>query len=91
MYLVTYQCDTPLNKNVSDASPGDYSYTAAVFHSVLGSPDGHPVDDTCPHDALATPGHIDPNPDGKIVHKGCGAKKPDKTFWDPILTSVVGK
>jgi hypothetical protein len=29
--------------------------------------------------------------DGKIVDKGCGAKKPDKTFGNSILTNAVAK
>jgi hypothetical protein len=62
-----------------------------VFRSVLGDPDSHPEDDSCPHNALATPGHRDPNPDNTIVDKGCGAKKPDGTFGKPVLTNITAK
>src|SRR5262249_42371960 len=82
-YLVTYQCNTPAALT-SDPTPGDYSYTATVFRSVLGAADSHPEDDSCPHNALATPRHKDPNPNGRIVDKGCGARKPDHTLGNPI-------
>jgi sugar lactone lactonase YvrE len=90
-YLVTYQCNNPAVKLSSDPTPGDYSHTATVFRSVLGDPDSHPEDDSCPHNALATPGHRDPNPDNTIVDKGCGAKKPDGTFGKPVLTNITAK
>ena len=57
--------------NSSDATPGDYSYTATVHHEAVdGKPDTHPDDDVCPRSAL----RIDPNPDGTINDKGCVAK-----------------
>jgi sugar lactone lactonase YvrE len=90
-YLVTYQCNSPARKTSVDLTPGDYDYTATVFRSVLGDPDSHPADDSCPHDALATTGHKDPHPDGKIVDKGCGTRKPDKTLGNPIATNVTLK
>jgi hypothetical protein len=34
---------------------------------------------------------IDPFPDGTILDKGCGTRRPDKTFGDPVLTDVVDK
>jgi len=90
-YLVTYNCNNPAAKLSSDPTPGDYSHTATVFRSELGDPDSHPVDDSCPHDALATTGHKDQHPDGTIVDKGCGAKKPGGTFGNPVLTNIIAK
>lgn len=68
----------------------DYSFVATIKHSMLPGavPDDHPVDDVCPRDALATPGHIDPNPDSSIVDLGCGKKKPNGTFGLPVKTDV---
>jgi hypothetical protein len=67
----------------------DYKYIATVNHSALdGKTDSHPEDDTCPHDALATPGHRDPNPDGTIVDRGCGRRKPGG-FGADVKTDVV--
>ena len=86
---MTYSCPAARPKNPTDSTPGDYRHVATVFHGELGAPDSHGTDDTCPRDAL--PGRVDPNPDGTIKDKGCGAKKPDDTFGNPILTDVVAK
>jgi hypothetical protein len=32
---------------------------------------------------------VDPNPDGTVRDKGCGAKKPDSTLGNPVLTDVT--
>jgi hypothetical protein len=45
------------------------------------------VDDVCPRSA----GGADAYPDGKLVDKGCGAKKRDKTLGDPIVVDVLVK
>lgn len=68
----------------------DYRYVATVSLPALpgGEADDHPVDDVCPRNALATPGHRDPYPDGSIVDKGCGARKPDGTFGADVKTDV---
>jgi sugar lactone lactonase YvrE len=87
-YLVTYECDNPAVKMSTDTTPGDYSHTATVFRSLLGDADSHGEDDGCPRFALDTFGHRDPNPDGTIVDKGCGARQPDGTFGKPILTNI---
>jgi hypothetical protein len=81
-FLVTYRCSAPLPK--SQSGEGDYSHSARVSHSVLGAPDQHTPDDTCPHDALGT----DPNPDGKLKDNGCGTKQSNGTFIAPV-TNVV--
>ncbi len=65
-----------------------FRYVATVHHEAIdGQPDSHPVDDTCPRDAL--PGGVDPYPDGKIQDNGCGGKKPDGTRGAPVITDVV--
>ena len=86
-YLVTYNCTAAKPQDKVDSTPGDYSHVASVHHDVLGGIDVHTADDTCPR-SVTPPFEIDPNPDGKIKDKGCGAKKADKTFGDPILTDV---
>lgn len=88
-FRVTYSCLAAKPKKLSDSTPGDYRHVATVFHSELGAPDDHPADDTCPRDAL--PSGIDPFPDGTIRDKGCGAREPDATFGNPVLTDVVAK
>ncbi len=49
----------------------DYRYVATISHFALTSiADTHTNDDVCPR----LPQGIDPNPDGKLVDKGCGNK-----------------
>jgi hypothetical protein len=74
-------------------NPGheDYRLIATVDHSALdGQADTDPVDDVCPH-SVTPPFRPDPNPDGKLKDKGCGAKKSDKTFGADVLIDVVDK
>ena len=68
----------------------DYRVTARVELSALGGVDGHAQDDVCPR-RVAPPGVVDPNPDGKILDKGCGARLADGTFGGPVLLDVVLK
>lgn len=68
----------------------DFRLAARVDHTALGSPDDHPADDVCPRRVTA-PGEVDPNPDGRILDKGCGGKLPDRTFGGPVLVDVVVK
>jgi len=68
----------------------DYRVTARVDLSALGGVDGHAQDDVCPR-RVAPPGVVDPNPDGKILDKGCGARLADGTFGGPVLLDVVLK
>jgi hypothetical protein len=68
-------------------SATDYVVDAAVDHSALdGLPDSHPADDVCPRGAL--PGGVDPNPDGSVKDKGCGAKLPDGTLGADVVIDV---
>jgi hypothetical protein len=67
----------------------DYQYLAQLHHEALdGKPDSHPVDDVCPR-SVAPPFEIDPNPDGSIVDRGCGALNPDGTRGGDVTTDVV--
>ena len=61
---------------VSSASSG----TAAPPYSALVS-----------RRTVTPPGEIDPLPNGKILDKGCGVKKPDKTLGLPNLVDVFVK
>jgi len=90
-YLVTYDCTNAQPKTLGDATPGDYSHTATVHHDVLdGDADTHTDDDVCPR-SVTPPFEVDPNPNGTIKDKGCGAKKTDKTFGAAVTTDVVVK
>ncbi|HKA29469.1 MAG TPA: hypothetical protein VKH82_08845, partial [Candidatus Binatia bacterium] len=78
------------NDPVKGAGHEDYSFTARVDHTAIGGGDAHVLDDVCPRSVPAG-GLTDPFPDGKLVDKGCGTKKPDKTFGAPVLTDVSSK
>jgi hypothetical protein len=86
-YLVTYECSAPVPNSTS--ATGDYSHTATVHHDELdGNDDIHAEDDVCPHSRPA--GGRDPNPPPNgTADNGCGAKKPDGTRGDPVVTNVV--
>lgn len=68
----------------------DFRLSARVDATALGGGDGHPDDDVCPRQ-VTPPGVADPNPDGKILDKGCGAKRSDRTFGDPVELDVQRK
>jgi hypothetical protein len=60
-----------------------------VHHDFLdGTGDTHTDDDMCPR-SVTPPFEIDPNPNGTIKDRGCGARKPDKTLGNPVVTDVV--
>jgi hypothetical protein len=84
---VTMACANDAAKGVGHE---DYALSAAVDHTALGSGDAHPADDVCPR-TVSPPGVVDAFPNGKIVDKGCGAKKPDKTLGAPVLIDVQNK
>jgi hypothetical protein len=84
LFDVSIACANDVAKG---AGHEDYSWSASVSHSALGSGDAHPADDVCPR-TVNPPGQVDALPNGKIVDKGCGAKKPDKTFGAPVQTDV---
>jgi len=88
---VTFTCANDPKKSVKkDPGHEDYRISALVVAREIGSGDVHPDDDGCPRQ-VPPPGVVDAYPDGKIVDKGCGTKKADKTFGDPVLVDVVVK
>jgi hypothetical protein len=81
----------PLKTTKSNPGHEDYRLIATVDHSALdGQADADPIDDICPH-SVEPPFRIDPNPDGTLKDKGCGAKKSDGTFGADVLIDVVDK
>lgn len=77
----------------NDAAKGaghtDFWLSAHVDHAALGGSDAHPADDDCPR-TVTPPGVLDPFPAKPVLDKGCGEKKPDKTFGGAVLVDVVG-
>jgi hypothetical protein len=88
-FLVTFNCPGAIPKKSADTTPGDYSFSATVFHDVLdGSADIHNEDDTCPRGAL--PGLLDPLPPPKgTSDKGCGGKASGGTAGAPVTTNIT--
>lgn len=84
---VTLDC---ANDAAKGAGHEDYAVSARVDHGPLGSGDAHPADDACPR-SVPPGGIVDAFPNGKIVDKGCGTKKPDKTIGGPITIDVESK
>jgi hypothetical protein len=87
-YLVSYHCAEPVTPE-GDATPGDYSHLATVHHEVLGVLDANQENDACPR-SVNPPFKREPLPDGKVMDKGCGIKKTNKTFGDLVTTNVIG-
>jgi hypothetical protein len=89
-YNVPFDCvNDPLRTTPRGGNHNDYRYTALVNHAALdGEADTHTSDDACPR-SVAPPYEIDPNPDGTIKDKGCGALKKDRTYGDDIVTDIV--
>lgn len=82
--------DAPLDcANDPAKGAADFSVSARVDHTPLGGADAHPEDDVCPR-SVTPPGNVDPYPAKPLLDKGCGEKKPDKTFGAPVLVDVVG-
>src|SRR4030095_6052369 len=85
LFDVTFDCaNDPLPSG--DGTHSDFLYVASAHREVIdGEADVHPEDDVCPR-SVPPPFVVDPYPDQKIKDKGCGKKKPDKTFGAPVLT-----
>lgn len=84
---VTFDCAVNPAKGFGQE---DFRYTAQVHHESLDggvTPDTHPECDVCPRPPLE--GFFDPNPNGRIRDKGCGAPIGDGTFGNDVLTDVV--
>jgi len=86
LFDVTFDC---ANDAAKGAGHTDFSVSAHVDHAVLGGSDAHPADDVCPR-SVTPPGALDPYPAKPVLDKGCGEKKPDKTFGAAVLLDVVG-
>ncbi len=81
----TFDC---ANDPAKGAGHEDFTVSAHVDTTALGEIDSHAADDDCPRQ-VTPPGAIDPFPDGKLLDKGCGAKKRDKTFGAPVTIDVT--
>jgi hypothetical protein len=81
---VTFDCAVNPAKGPGQ---GDFSYVATVNHALIdGAVDTHPECDVCPRPPLE--GGVDPNPNGRIRDKGCGAPRGDGTFGNDVITDV---
>jgi hypothetical protein len=85
LFDATFDC---ANDAAKGAGHEDFDVSAHVSAAALDVVDAHAADDDCPRQ-VAPPGVLDPFPDGKLLDKGCGRKKPDKTFGAPVTIDVV--
>ena len=89
-FLVTFGDCVPdrLRTTRQDPEHEDYRYSATLSRVAIdGMPDMDPTDDNCPR-TIAPPFRIDPNPNGRRRDRGCGRRKPDRTFGADILTDI---
>jgi hypothetical protein len=86
LFDATFACANDAEKG---AGHTDFSLSAHVDHTALGGADAHPADDDCPR-SVTPPGVVDPYPAKPVLDKGCGEKKPDKTFGGAVLVDVAG-
>ena len=87
LFDATFDC---ANDAATGDGPEDFTVSARVDADALGEIAAPAADDDCPRQ-VAPPGVHDPFPDGKLVDKGCGAKKDDKTLGDPVTIDVIDK
>jgi hypothetical protein len=83
-FEVTFGCAVNSAKG-----PGqeDFRYVARVNHAAIDDvADTHPECDVCPR--LPLEGGVDPNPNGRIKDKGCGAPLGNGMFGNDVLTDV---
>ncbi|HWN94117.1 MAG TPA: HYR domain-containing protein [Methylomirabilota bacterium] len=81
-YDVTFECAVNPGKGTGQE---DFRYVAIVNHAAFdGVPDTHPECDVCPR----LPQGVDPNPNGRIKDKGCGAPIGNGLFGNEVLTDV---
>jgi hypothetical protein len=91
VFAVTFGCaNDPAKNKGGETGHEDFELRARIDQSALGGTDAFAADDACPR-TVPPPGVVVPYPDGSIEDKGCGAKKPDKTFGAPVLIDVVDK
>jgi hypothetical protein len=90
-FEATFACANDPAKSTKTEGHEDYRFSASLsYDEVAGGVDGHPDDDVCPR-SVDPPSETDPRSDGKFKDKGCGSKKADKTFGDPVTTDVLVK
>jgi hypothetical protein len=84
-FEVTFDCAVNPGKG---AGQEDFIYTARVNHQAIdGIADTHPECDVCPRPPLD--GGFDPNPNGRIRDRGCGAPAGRGFFGGDVLTDVI--
>jgi Zn-dependent metalloprotease len=90
-FAVTFDCaNDPGAASPRDPGHEDFRFLASVDRTALdGQPDTVPFDDTCPR-SVDPPFEVVPGIEG-VRDRGCGAKKPDRTFGSDVLTDVVEK
>ena len=90
-YNVTFDCiNDPARSTPKAPNHNDYRFIATVNRAATdGDADSHPSDDVCPR-SVTPPYELDPNPDGTIKDKGCGARKSDGTFGGELFIDIVG-
>ena len=90
-FVVPIDCaNDPLGSTRADPGHEDFSLRVVLDRTSLGGVDADPADDLCPR-IVPPPGVVDPYPDGKIRERGCGSRRPDGTFGDPVLLDVIVK
>ena len=86
-FEVTFDCAV---NSAKGSGQEDFSYFAKVNHEAIDDlPDTHPECDVCPRPPLD--GGVDPNPDGRIKDRGCGAPIGNGTFGNEVLTDVFAR
>lgn len=91
VYDVLFGCAVdPAKSRARDPGHEDFELHAVVDQRALGGTDAFALDDQCPR-KVTPPAVVVPYPDGKIKDKGCGTKKKDRTFGDPVRLDVADK
>ena len=92
VFEVELNCaNDPMRSTLNDPGHEDYRFVASIDHTAVdGNADSDPIDDICPR-TVTPPFRLDPNPDGTIQDKGCGARKADGTFGADILSDVLAR
>ena len=89
-YAVRFDCANDPAKTAKGIAHHDFTLHARVDHTALGGGDAHSADDVCPRAGGAARRVLDAFPDGKIVDRGCGAKRPDRTRGRSLVVDVTG-
>jgi hypothetical protein len=85
--VVTFDCSVNPARGLGSE---DFFYTATVDHTQIdGNADTHPECDVCPRPPLD--GLFDPNPNGRIRDRGCGAPTGGGNFGGEVLTDIISR